>query len=244
MQKTPKWFLDNVKAFATAVLLFLFFKSFLFEPFNIPSESMLPTLKIGDFLFVSKYSFGYGRYSFPLPIKALGDERIMEKQPKRGDIIVFRNEVTDVTYIKRLIGLPCDTIQVKDSIVYLNGVAVKREKAPDFIDEDGNAFHAFTETLPNGVSYTVLEKDDNNGALDNTPLYTVPADHYFMMGDNRDRSGDSRSDMLGMVHKRALIGRAERIMYSSDGNYNILQFWAFPFSLRIDRFLIDLRPFY
>lgn len=244
-EKTPSWVWQNIKAVVNAFILYLLFTTFLFQPFNIPSESMLRTLKIGDFLFVSKYAYGYGRYSFPIDlVSVLGEDRLLFKQPKRGDIVVFQNEMMNVTYIKRLIGLPGDTIQVKDSIVYLNGQPIKRTPAPDFVDEEGQAFPAFIETLPSGVSYTVLEKDGNNGQLDNTPLYTMPPEMYFMMGDNRDRSADSRDPSLGMVHQSAFKGRAERIFYSSDGNYNILQFWAFPFSLRMDRFFIDLRPDY
>jgi signal peptidase I len=243
-EKTPSWVGQNIKAVVNAFVLYLLFTTFLFQPFNIPSESMLRTLKIGDFLFVSKYAYGFGRYSFPIDmVWLLGEGRLFFTEPKRGDIIVFENEKMGITYIKRLIGLPGDTIQVKDSIVYLNGQPIKRTPAPDFVDEEGQAFPAFTETLPNGVSYTVLEKDGNNGQLDNTPLYTMPPEMYFMMGDNRDRSADSRDPSLGMTHKSALKGRAERIFYSSEGNYNILQFWAFPFSLRMDRFFIDLRPF-
>ena len=246
-EKTPSWVRDNIRAVFSAFVLYVTFTTFLFQPFNIPSESMLPTLKVGDFLFVSKYSYGYGRYALPLPVDlgpVVGKKRIFFREPKRGDIIVFENEKLGVTYIKRLIALPGDTLQVKDSIVYLNGQAIQRTPAPDFVDEEGQAFSAFTETLPSGVSYTVLEKDGNMDQLDNTPLITIPPEMYFMMGDNRDRSADSRDPSLGLVHQSTFRGRAERIFYSSRGNHNILQFWAFPFSLRADRFFVDLRPFY
>ena len=243
----PSWVKDNLKAVISAFVLYVTFTTFLFQPFNIPSESMLPTLKVGDFLFVSKYSYGYGRYALPFPVDlvpVLRDKRVFSREPKRGDIVVFENEKLGVTYIKRLIALPGDTLQVKDGIVYLNGEPLKRTQAHDFVDEEGQAFSAFIETLPSGVSYTILEKDGNMGQLDNTPLITIPPEMYFMMGDNRDRSADSRDPSLGLVHRSAFQGRAERIFYSSRGNYNILHIWAFPFSLRGDRFLIDLRPFY
>jgi signal peptidase I len=246
-EKTPSWVRENVRAVCSAFVLYVMFTTFLFQPFNIPSESMLPTLKIGDFLFVSKYSYGYGRYALPFPVDlgpVVGEKRMLFKEPKRGDIIVFENETMGVTYIKRLIGLPGDTLQVKDSIVYLNGQPIQRTPAPDFVDEEGQAFPTFIETLPNGVSYSILEKDGNAGQLDNTPLITIPPEMYFMMGDNRDRSADSRDPALGLVHRSTFRGRAERIFYSSRGNYNIVHFWAFPFSLRADRFFVDLRPFY
>jgi signal peptidase I len=190
---------------------------FLFHPFSIPSRSMMPTLLAGDYLLVSKYRYGYSHYSLPLS-PPLFRGRILGSMPERGDVVVFRLPKDDTTdYIKRVIGLPGDRIKMVDGLLYINGSPVKRERVPDFIDdENGGAerVRRWRETLPNGVSSETLDLQDN-GFLDNTQEYVVPPGHYFMMGDNRDNSTDSRVlSAVGYVPFENLIGRVEIIFFS------------------------------
>jgi signal peptidase I len=209
------WFGWFVIPFVLAVI----FRTFLFQPFNIPSGSMKPTLLIGDYLFVSKFSYGYTHYSLPFsPGLFLG--RIWASEPQRGDVVVFRLPKDDSTnYILRVIGLPRDSIQMRDGALFLNGVPVKRERIDDFVESDnarGVRVKRWRETLPNGVSYETLDSQDN-GFLDNTQVYVVPTDYYFMMGDNRDNAADSRVlSQVGYVPFTNLVGRAARIFYSVD----------------------------
>src|SRR5215470_16908727 len=181
---------ETVRVIIHALIIALLIRTFLFQPFNIPSGSMMDTLLIGDYLFVSKYSYGYSHYSLPLS-PPLFSGRIFGHDPSRGDVVVFRLPKDDSTdYIKRVIGLPGDRIQVIDGLLYINGVPVKRERVDDFIDdENGGAEHVrrWRETLPNGVVHETLDLQDN-GFLDTTQEYLVPPGHYFMMGDNRDNS--------------------------------------------------------
>jgi signal peptidase I len=169
-----------------ALLIALVIRTLLFQPFNIPSGSMKATLLVGDYLFVSQFSYGYSRYSLPFSLP-LFSGRIFASEPKRGDVAVFRlPRDTSVDYIKRVIGLPGDRIQMIGGLLHINGVPVKRERISDVLDdESGLAVHRWRETLPNGVSYETLDLQDN-GMLDNTEEYVVPPGHYFMMGDNRD----------------------------------------------------------
>src|SRR5690349_19860410 len=185
---------DTVRVIIHALILALLVRIFLFQPFNIPSGSMIPTLLIGDYLFVSKYSYGYSSYSFPFGLN-LFSGRVWAKQPDRGDVVLFklpRDNETD--YIKRVIGLPGDEIQMIHGVLNINGKPVPKVKTDDFVTTDapGRERHIarYIETLPNGVSYPVLDLDDD-GFLDNTEVYKVPEDHFFMMGDNRDASTDS-----------------------------------------------------
>ncbi len=221
---------ETIKTVAYALGIAILIRSFLFEPFHIPSGSMKDTLLIGDFIFVSKSSYGYSRYSFPLGIVPIPG-RVLEgeKQPERGDIIVFRLPTnTRIDYIKRLIGLPGDTVQVRGGVLYLNGQAVPRERVADHVETQGNrVYHVpkYRETLPNGVSYYVLDALID-GEVDDTPMYTVPEGHYFFMGDNRDNSNDSRQG-VGMVPYENLVGRAELIAISSDGPFWEVWNWRF-----------------
>ena len=175
---------ETVRVIVHALIIALVIRTFLFQPFNIPSGSMMDTLLIGDYLFVSKYSYGYSHYSLPLS-PPLFTGRIFGHEPSRGDVVVFRLPKDDSTdYIKRVIGLPGDKIQMIDGLLHINGTPVKRERISDFIDdENGGAVRVkrWRETLPNGVSYETLDLQDN-GFLDNTEVYNVPAGHYFMMG--------------------------------------------------------------
>ncbi len=230
-----------------ALALALVVQMFLFQPFNIPSGSMEHTLRVGDFLFVSKYSYGYSRYSFSN--KFLGVERgiipfsgrIWGGEPVRGDIAVFREPSDDrVDYIKRVIGLPGDKIQMKQGVLYINGAAVKRDFDKDFdeIDYLGQEVRGkqYTETLPNGISYKVLKTTDD-GPYNNTAVFEVPPGHYFMMGDNRDNSQDSRFlSVVGYVPAENLIGRARMIFFSHEGDSPVWQVWKWPWTLRFSRF--------
>src|SRR5215831_16394784 len=208
-------FAETVRVVFHALIIALVIRTFLFQPFNIPSGSMKATLLVGDYLFVSKYSYGYSHYSIPLS-PPLFSGRIFGSEPQRGDVVVFRLPKDDSTdYIKRVIGLPGDRIQMKDGVLYINGTAVKKERVEDFVDdENGERVRRFRETLPNGVVYETLDLQDN-GFLDNTQEYLVPAGHYFMMGDNRDNSTDSRVlAAVGYVPFENLVGKAQIIFFS------------------------------
>lgn len=229
---------ETIKVIAQALLLALVVRTFLFQPFFIPSGSMKDTLLIGDYLFVSKYSYGYSKYSFPFGLAPFSG-RIWSDAPERGDIVVFKLPSDNSTdYIKRVIGLPGDEIQMIDGILHINGNAVERKRIDNYIEKDsrGNIhpIPRYVETLPNGVSYQTL--DLGNGSLDNTGVYRVPADHYFMMGDNRDNSQDSRVlSSVGYVPFENLIGRAEIIFFSIEEGTPAWQVWKWPWTVRWDR---------
>jgi signal peptidase I len=196
----------------------LMVRSFLYQPFDMPSGSQMPTLLVGDYFFVSKYAYGYTHYSLPFSPR-LFSGRIFGAQPQRGDLVVFRVSRDNLDYIKRIVGLPGDRVQMIGGVLNINGEPVKRERIDDFVtDEDGavKRVRRYRETLPNGVSYDTLDLVDN-GFYDNTQVYTVPSDHYFMMGDNRDNSVDSRMlKAIGYVPLENIIGRASVIFYSAD----------------------------
>ena len=199
-----------------AVLIALFVRIVAFQPFNIPSSSMYPTLLIGDYLFVSKYSYGYSRYSFPFGFVPF-EGRIWESPVARGDVAVFRNP-TDLSedYIKRIIGLPGDRIQVTKGILHINGKPVARERIEDYEISPGRMVPQYLETLPNGRVHRIVEAAGDAGSSDNTPEYAVPPGHYFAMGDNRDNSADSR--VIGPVPAQNFIGRAEILFFSLNWN--------------------------
>lgn len=212
--------MEIIKAMVAAAVIALTIRTFVAEPFNIPSGSMFPSLLVGDYLFVEKYSYGYSKYSFPLDLGPF-EGRIMEKQPARGDIAVFRQpKRIHIDYIKRIIGLPGDKIQVAGGILRINGEPVKREYlgTEDMAETSAiNVYQKYIETLPNGVKHYIYEISDGE-ELDNTVEFEVPEGYYFAMGDNRDSSLDSRvQDQVGFVPAENLIGRAAFIFFSTEG---------------------------
>ena len=235
---------ETVRLVIEAGLIALGIQAFLFQPFNIPSGSMMATLLVGDYLFVSKFSYGYSRYSFPLSLP-LFSGRIIGSPPERGDIVVFRLPTdTSADYIKRVIGLPGDRIQVRDGVVHINDQPVKREQIEDYIDYDenprGTRVRRWRETLPNGVTYNTLDLPFNQQA-DNTEVFTVPPDHYFMMGDNRHNSTDSRYPQVGYVPFENLVGRAQIIFFSLAEGERAWEVWRWPWSVRWNRILNIVR---
>jgi signal peptidase I len=200
---------------------------------------MIPTLLVGDYLFVSKFSYGYSRYSLPFGLP-LFSGRVFFHPPRRGDVAVFRLPTNpSIDYIKRIVGLPGDGIQVTHSILYINGKPCPRQRIQDYVyDEDGTVAPVpqYIETLPDGVKHRIIQVMDNNGPLDNTGLYHVPPGDYFGMGDNRDNSEDSRVlSAVGYIPAENLVGRADIIFFSTNGEARLWQFWRWPFAIRYDR---------
>ena len=238
---------EFIRLLVHAGIIALVIRTFLFQPFNIPSGSMKATLLVGDYLFVSKYSL---RLQPPIRCRCLRRSSPAGSaiSPSRtaGDVVVFRLPKDDSTdYIKRVIGLPNDSIQMIDGILNINGQPVPRERIDDFIDEDetGRAttqVRRWKETLPNGVSYTTLDLPYNLQA-DNTDVYHVPADNYFMMGDNRHNSTDSRFPQVGYVPFENLVGRAQLIFFSVHEGERAWEIWRWPFSVRWSRLFTIVR---
>lgn len=212
---------ESLRVILVAALLATAIRTTVFEPFRIPSGSMIPTLLVGDYVIVSKYSYGYSRYSMPFGLP-LFKGRLFESPPQRGDVAVFRLPSNPrIDYIKRLIGLPGDTVQVKKGRLYINGEQMMRhEREPyQMEDQDGSmvAVKQYIEELPDQITHPILEVSDAE-RLDDTEIFKVPEGHYFFMGDNRDRSLDSRvSSFVGLVPAQNLIGRAEFLFFSNDG---------------------------
>jgi len=239
-----KKIIENLKTLFYALIIALVIRSFLFQPFYIPSSSMEPNLLIGDRIFVSKYSYGYSRHSFPYSLKVFKN-RVLTNKPEMGDVIVFKTPADNRTdYIKRLIGMPGDTIQIINQELFINNIKVKRKKiknlfkincASGVVDVD-----FYEETLPNGRKYISVYKQD--GSMVNTDKYIVPENHYFFMGDNRDCSKDSRFlSSVGYVNFNNLVGKAQIIFFSNDKKKgSFFKFWKWNESLRFSRLLMKI----
>lgn len=234
---------ETIVVVVQALVIALVFRSFAFEPFSIPTASMQGTLAIGDYILASKYSYGYSRYSLPiteLPLRG----RLFGNEPERGDVAVFRPVPQSENYVKRVIGLPGDTVQMINGRLHINGEIVERELVGRAVDVDsfGSSLPVTTyrETLPNGVSYIIQEISDS-GPLDNTAEYVVPAGHFFMMGDNRDRSQDSRVlNAVGYVPFENFLGKAEWRFFSIQDNLPPWQIWQWPANVRWDRMFTSI----
>lgn len=226
---------------AEALLIAVVIRTLIFGLVTIPTASMVPTLQIGDYLYVTKYAYGYSKHSFPFSAAPFSG-RVFGVEPKLGDIVVFKG-ADNIEYIKRLVGLPEDKIQVINGILHINGEASEQIRIADFVEADkyGNTktVERYVETLPNGVVHNVLNYD--NTVADNTQIYEVPKGHYFMMGDSRDNSNDSRfQDVVKMVPFEDLIGRADFLLLSIVNGSSFWEFWNWPSDLRTDRMFQSL----
>ena len=235
--KNKNSFFSNIKSISLAIFIALLIRSFIAEPFNIPSGSMKPNLLIGDFIFVSKWSYGYSKHSLPFSIPIIPG-KILSKMPERGDVVVFKTPSDNRTdYIKRVIGLPNDKIQIINGQIIINDKLIIRKKIEDFLDVDING-----NTIRNRqykeyfyqLEINILDLKDN-GIVDNTQVFNVPKDHFFVMGDNRDNSQDSRFiSYVGFIPINNLVGKAQFIFFSLE-NSRFLQIWKWPNSIRFER---------
>ncbi len=230
-------FFGNLKSILIAIFIALLIRSFIFEPFNIPSGSMKPNLLVGDFIFVSKYSYGFSKHSLPFSIPLIPG-KIFSNTPERGDVVVFKTPENNRTdYIKRVIGLPGDKIEIKNGIIFINGSEILRKKLNDFLDTDNKTSNKrvrmYNEYFFN-KEVNILDITDN-GIADNTQLFNVPENHFFVMGDNRDNSQDSRFvSTVGFIPYENLVGKAQFIFFSLE-NARFLQIWKWPNSIRYER---------
>jgi signal peptidase I len=228
---------ETLRTIIYALLIAFFVRTLAYQPFNIPSGSMIPTLLVGDYLFVSKFSYGYSRFALPLGLGFFSG-RIFGSTPERGDIAVFRQPPTNRDdFIKRIVGVPGDRIQMIDGVFHLNGKPVEKRRIEDIVVRDRRGrtrrIAQYVETLPNGPVYTVRESLGDTGPVDNTREFVVPVGQFFAMGDNRDDSNDSRN--WGFVPAENLVGRAEILFFSTDGTAGWLQPWLWPTATRFTR---------
>jgi signal peptidase I len=238
---------ELVRTVVYALLIALVIRTLAFEPFNIPSGSMTPTLLTGDYVFVSKFSYGYSAHSLPFAPGFLHG-RVFGSLPTRGDVAVFVNPHTGEDYIKRIVGLPGDKIQVSHGILIINGEPSRRERIEDYTEHEwderygrslDDVRYQYNETLPNGVQHHILgtpiDMPEDSFPQDNTGVFEVPTDRFFAMGDNRDNSNDSRLD-LGYVPVENLVGRADRRFISLEAGAHLWEIWRWPWTLRLSRF--------
>lgn len=246
MNAREEW-MEFLQTALIAVVLALIIRTFFLEPFNIPSGSMKPTLQVGDYLFVNKPAYGYSKHSFPFSMAPI-EGRILDgdREPRRGEVVVFKLPSNpSVDYIKRIIGLPGETVQVMDGQLYINRRKVPREPVGlTKVDDDGieTTMMEYIETLPGGILHSIYEEGDDR-SLDNTEEFAVPEGHYFVMGDNRDNSQDSRVEQLvGFVPLENIVGRASFIFFSTNGHANIAEIWKWPWTIRYDRIFDAIGP--
>ncbi|MGO7984703.1 signal peptidase I [Rhizobium leguminosarum] len=237
VEAKPNALWENIKVIIQALILAMVIRTVLFQPFTIPSGSMMPTLLVGDYIFVNKFAYGYSKYSLPFSPDVFSG-RLFGADPKRGDIVVFRFPPNpDIDYIKRCIGLPGDHIQVTDGVLYVNGKPVPKVAdgafTSDYKLDPGEDVPVFRETLDDGKSYDTLDQSPVSRG-DNTREFIVPEGHYFMMGDNRDNSLDSRFD-VGFVPAENLVGRASVIFFSLGNDTSFREIWKWPTNMRWDR---------
>ena len=237
--KISKIFYENVKTLFGALIIAILIRSLILQPFYIPSSSMEPTLLVGDRIFVSKYAYGYSKHSFPFSPN-FSKNRFFSKIPKRGDLVVFKTPSDNRTdYIKRLIGLPGDTIQFINGDLFINDKKINKVEVKNSnLIRCGNFTldtNSFIETLPNGVKHLTVYK--KKGSLQNTKKYKVPLNHFFLLGDNRDCSKDSRYlDSVGYVNNINLVGNAKIIFFSNDSKKSsLLKFWNLNETFRLER---------
>ncbi len=241
-QKNSFW--EVIVVLVQALVLATVLRTLLIQPFTIPSGSMMPTLLVGDYIIVNKFAYGYSKYSMPFFAPDWFEGRLLGSEPKRGDVVVFRFPPNpSIDYIKRLVGLPGDRVQVKDDVLYINGQAVPRVEdgvfSSDTPSERGENVPVYRETFDNGASFDTLDLSPVSSG-DNTREFIVPEGHYFMMGDNRDNSADSRFE-VGFVPAENLVGRASFIMFSLGKGTPFLKIWDWPANLRYDRFFKGIK---
>lgn len=241
MEEKESW-VETLKTIVYAIVIAVIIRSFWIEPFKIPSGSMYPNLYVGDFLFVSKYTYGYSKHSFPFSLP-LFSGRIWADEPKVGDVVVFKYPKDNSTdFIKRVIGMPGDKIKLEEGRLFINGKQLERDEQEDFLVRNNfgyaERFHQYIETLPNGVKHNILEVSDEENE-DNFNEVEVPANHYFVMGDNRDRSDDSRI-RVGFVPKENLVGKAKFIFFSHDDKGSLFKPWTWFKAIRWKRFFMGI----
>ncbi len=241
--KSINSFFNNIKSISIAIFIALLIRSFIAEPFNIPSGSMKPNLLVGDFIFVSKWSYGYSKHSLPFSLPLISN-KLFSKMPERGDVVVFKNPSDNKTdYIKRVIGLPGDKIKIIDGSIYINNNLVIKKKEADFIDYNStgsyNRVRQYKEYFFN-KEFNILDLTDD-GIVDNTELYTVPKNKFFVMGDNRDNSQDSRFlNNVGYIPINNLVGKAQYIFFSLE-NSRFFQIWKWPKAIRYERIMKKIK---